>query len=103
MMDPRAQVTAASAAVGGATIGTGCAAVGVVTGGTIGSACGIPFALFTFGLSIPISAVMGGGVGLVTGGAVGTTAGATTGGAIGFGGYRKRAEIKKAIAKAKEV
>jgi len=101
--DPRTRVTAASAAVGGATIGTGGAAVGVVTGGTIGAACGIPFALFTFGLSVPVSAMIGGGVGLVTGGAVGTTAGATTGGAVGFGTYTKRAEIKAGIEKAKEV
>merc|ERR1712151_183322 len=74
-----------------------------VTGGTVGAACGIPFALFTFGLSIPFSAVIGGGVGLVTGGAVGTTVGATTGGAAGFGAYTKRAEIREAIKKAKEI
>merc|ERR1719189_267246 len=101
--DRRVQVTTASAAVGGATVGTGGAALGAVTGGFVGGACGIPFALFTFGLSIPVSAVIGGGVGLVTGGAVGTTVGATTGGATGFGAYTKRAEIKEAIKKAKEV
>merc|ERR1719189_2927616 len=101
--DRRVQVTAASAAVGGATIGTGGAVVGLVTGGTIGGACGIPFALFTFGLSIPISAMIGGGVGLVTGGAVGTTVGATTGGVAGFGAYTKRVEIKAAIEKARQV
>merc|ERR1711920_583334 len=41
--------------------------------------------------------------GLVAGGAVGTTVGATTGGALGFGTYTKRAEIKAGIEKAKEV
>merc|ERR1719464_1373337 len=47
--------------------------------------------------------MIGGGLGLVTGGAVGTTAGATAGGAVGFGTYTKRVEIKQAVAKAKEV
>merc|ERR1711920_431040 len=41
--------------------------------------------------------------GLVAGGAMGTTVGATTGGAVGFGAYTKRAEIKAGIEKAKEV
>jgi len=40
---------------------------------------------------------------LVTGGATGTTIGATTGGAVGFGTYTKRAEIKAAIEKARQV
>jgi len=101
--DRRVQVTAASTAAGGAAVGAGGAAVGLLTGGTIGAACGIPFALFTFGLSIPVTAMIGGGFGLVTGGAVGTTVGATTGGAVGFGAYTKRAEIKAGIKKAKEV
>jgi len=103
LKDRRVQVTAASAAVGGATVGTGGAVAGLVTGGTLGAACGIPFALFTFGLSIPVSAMIGGGVGLVTGGAAGTTIGATTGGAVGFGTYTKRAEIKAAIEKGRQV
>merc|ERR1719330_1856514 len=47
--------------------------------------------------------MVGGGVGLVTGGAAGTTIGATTGGAMGFGTYTKRAEIKAAIEKARQV
>merc|ERR1712203_547136 len=88
---------------GGAAVGAGGAAVGLVTGGTVGAACGVPFALITFGLSIPVSAMVGGGFGLVTGGAVGTTVGATTGGAAGFSMYTKRAEIKAGIEKAKEV
>jgi len=93
--DRRAQVTAASAAAGGA----GGTAVGLVTGGAVGAACGVPFALFTFGISIPISAMIGGGLGAATGGAVGATAG----GAVGFGAFTKRAEIKAGIEKAKEV
>jgi len=101
--DRRVQVTAASAAVGGATVGTGGAVAGLVTGGFVGGACGIPFALITFGLSVPVSAMIGGGVGLVTGGAAGTTIGVTTGGAAGFGAYTKRAEIKAAIEKARQV
>jgi len=101
--DRRVQVTAASAAVGGAAVGAGGAAVGLLTGSTVGAAIGVPFALFTLGLSIPVSAMIGGGFGLVTGGAVGTTVGATTGGAVGFGTYTKRAEIKAGIEKAREV
>merc|ERR1712079_320288 len=92
--DRRTQVTAASAGVGGA-------AAGLVTGGAVGAAAGIPFALFTFGLSIPIGGMLGGGFGLVTGGAAGTTVGATAAGALGYGGFMKRAEIRAAISAAR--
>merc|ERR1719356_917006 len=95
--DRRTQVTAASAGVGGAACGVGGAAAGLVTGGAVGAAAGIPLALFTFGLSIPIGGMLGGGFGLVAGGAAGTTVGATAGGALGYGGFTKRAEIRAAI------
>jgi len=95
--DPRTQVTAASAGLGGAACGVGGAAAGLVTGGAVGAAAGIPLALFTFGLSIPIGGMLGGGFGLVAGGAAGTTVGATAGGALGYGGFTKRAEIQAAI------
>lgn len=94
--DRRAQVTAASAAAGGASIGTTGAGVGLLAGGAMGAAAGILPAIFTFGLSIPFGAVVGGGFGLTVGGLTGTTAGVTAGGALGFGAYTKRAEIKKA-------
>jgi len=99
--DPRTQVTAASAGVGGAACGVGGAAAGLVTGGAVGAAAGIPFALFTFGLSIPIGGMLGGGFGLVAGGAAGTTVGATAGGALGYGGFTKRAEIRAALSAAR--
>merc|ERR1712151_1182632 len=99
--DRRTQVTAASAGLGGAACGAGGAAAGLVTGGALGGAVGIPFALFTFGLSIPAGAMLGGGVGLVAGGAAGTTVGATAGGALGYGGFTKRAEIQAAISAAR--
>jgi len=94
--DRRLQVTAASAAGGGAAVGAGAALGGLAVGGAIGAAIGIVPALFTFCLSIPVGAALGGGCGLVVGGAAGTTTGAAAGGAVGFGAYTKRAEIKKA-------
>jgi len=95
--DRRTQVTAASAGLGGVACGAGGAAAGLVTGGALGAAAGIPVAFFTFGLSIPVGAMLGGGFGLVAGGAAGTTVGATAGGALGYGGFTKRAEIQAAI------
>jgi len=90
------QTTAASALGGAAAMGTGGAATGAVTGGIAGAAAGLPFALFTFGLSIPIGAAMGGVSGAVVGTAAGATAGAIGGGAAGYGGYQYRGEIRGA-------
>lgn len=53
----------------GAKIGAG---LGTVIGTTVGAAVGLLPALFTFGLSIPIFAAVGGGAGLLMGSAVGT-------------------------------
>lgn len=94
---PQVQAAAAGAAGGAAAVGTGLAATGLVAGGAVGAAIGILPAIFTFGLSIPIGAAIGGGCGLVAGGAVGTTAGLTGGGAVGYFGYTKRAEIKSKL------
>merc|ERR1719311_869812 len=81
--DPDARVTAASA-VGGATVmGAGGGAVGLVAGGALGAACGVPLSLFTFGLSIPIGAAIGGGAGLCAGAVTGGTAGLVGGAAAG--------------------
>lgn len=85
-LDPKFQVTAASTAAGAVAGGT----VGTVTGGTIGAAVGVLPALFTFGLSIPIFAVVGGGMGLAAGG----SAGAVGGGAAGYYGYTYRKGLK---------
>merc|ERR1719469_1701630 len=91
--DRRVQVTAASAAGGGAAVGAGGALSGLVAGGAIGAAVGIIPALFTFGLSIPVGAMLGGGTGLCVGTLVGGTTGVVGGGAIGYGAHEKRTEI----------
>merc|ERR1712213_302196 len=72
----------------------------LLTGGAVGAAVGLLPALFTFGLSIPVGAVIGAGCGAAVGGAVGGTAGFTGAGAVGFGAYTKRAEIKSLTAAA---
>jgi len=95
--DPQAQVIAASATVGGVTFGAGGGAVGLATGGIAGAVVGIVPALFTFGLSIPFCAVVGSGAGLCLGTAVGGTTGAVGGGAVGYGVYGKRAEIRQGV------
>jgi len=91
---PKFHVTAASAAGGAVAVGTGGAAAGCVTGGAIGAAVGLVPALFTFGLSIPIGAAIGGGTGLCLGAAAGGTAGAVGGGATGYHAHTYRNEIK---------
>merc|ERR1719336_2735029 len=91
------QVTAASAA-GGVVVGAmGGAATGLLTGGTMGAAVGVVPAIFTFGLSIPFCAVLGGGCGLATGTVVGGSAGAAVGGASGYGVYTKREAISTTV------
>merc|ERR1712190_484325 len=67
---------------------------------------GVPFMLFTFGLSVPISAVIGGGVAGSTGLVVGGTAGCATGGTVGYTAFTWRKEIgqfvNKVVAKLKD-
>jgi len=99
--DRTVQVTTASA-VGGATlVGTGGAATGVLAGGALGAAIGVVPALFTFGLSIPVCALIGGGCGLVTGSAVGGTTGAVAGGVGGYETYKHREAIGSAATSAR--
>jgi hypothetical protein len=85
--DRRMQVTTVSA-VGGAAV---CAPVGGVIGMVAGGVIGLVPALFTFGLSVPFCAVIGGGMGVSSGGSMGAVAG----GSVGFGGYTYRKEIGK--------
>merc|ERR1719183_2154579 len=66
-----AGASAVGVAAGGVTGGT----VGGMTGTALGAAVGIVPAIFTFGLSIPVCAIVGGGVGVCTG--------AVAGGAVG--------------------
>jgi len=81
----RVQVTAASAAGGAAVGGVGGGAVGVGAGALVG----LPAALFTFGLSIPVCATVGGAVGATAG----ATTGAAAGGAAGYTGHKYKKEI----------
>lgn len=69
-------------AVAGGTTGAG-------AGALAGAAVGLVPAIFTFGLSIPVCAVIGGGVGA----AAGSTGGAAAGGAAAYGGHKYRKEI----------
>mmetsp|Transcript_71192 Transcript_71192/g.204144 ORF Transcript_71192/g.204144 Transcript_71192/m.204144 type:complete len:292 (+) Transcript_71192:3-878(+) len=85
--DPRTQVAAASAVGGAVALGSGGAATGLVSGGVIGAVCGLVPAIFTFGLSIPIGAAIGGGVGCATGATVAGTAGFLGGGTVGYHAY----------------
>lgn len=84
--EPKVQVTTAGAAAG--TVAGG--AVGGSAGVLVGAAVGVVPALFTFGLSIPVCAAVGGGIGLCTGSSVG----AVGGGAAGFAGYKYRKELE---------
>lgn len=88
------QATAASASGGAIVLGTTGGAAGMATGTVIGAACGIPLSLFTFGLSIPIGATVGGGFGLCAGATSGGVAGLAGGGAAGYGAYTNRDKIK---------
>lgn len=82
------------ATVGGAvTFGTAGGAFGLASGVVVGSAAGVLPALFTFGLSIPVGAVVGGAGGLCGG----TLIGAISGGVGGFTTYKYRLEIKNGL------
>lgn len=78
--------TVLSCAAGGAVVsGSAGGVVGTATGSAIGAAIGIVPAFFTFGLSIPLGAVIGGATGLFAGAAVGSTSGLLGGAALGGG------------------
>merc|ERR1712072_1029567 len=94
--DKQVQVTAASALGGAAALGASGGATGLVTGGAFGAACGAVPAIFTFGLSIPIGAAVGGAAGLCMGTVAGGTVGLVGGGAAGRSAHQHRAEIKEA-------
>jgi len=101
--DRGVQVAAVSAVGGGVVVGAGGAATGFVAGGALGAAIGILPAIFTFGLSIPVGAVMGAGCGVAVGGTVGGVSGFTGAGAIGYGAYAKRVELVAAAVRAKTI
>jgi len=82
-------VTSSSAVAGAVVGGTTTGAFGTVAG----AAAGLPLALFTFGLSIPVGAA----VGLCVGTTVGGSAGAVGGGAIGYGGFTHRKMLSEGM------
>jgi len=86
MASEKFKVTAATATAGAVVSG----GAGAVVGTTAGAAVGLIPALFTFGLSIPVCAIIGGCVGTASG----TAVGATGGSAIGYGGYTYKKQIR---------
>lgn len=86
----------AGATCGAMLGGAGGGTVGGIAGGIAGGMAGLPLALFTFGLSIPVGAVLGGGVGASAGAVTGGAAGVVTGGTAGYG-YGRRDEIKNGV------
>jgi hypothetical protein len=99
------QVTAGSAMGGAVALGASGGAAGLLAGGGMGAGCGVVFAPFTFGLSIPVGATIGATSGLFLGTAAGGTAGAVAGGAAGYGVHKHKNGISKgmngAVSKAK--
>jgi len=92
--DKKFQATAAPA-VGGAMVGcVSGGAAGLAVGGMIGAAVGVVPAPFTFGLSIPVGAMMGAGTGFVVGTGAGAAAGAAGGGAAGYAVYSKGGKLR---------
>mmetsp|Transcript_34946 Transcript_34946/g.75317 ORF Transcript_34946/g.75317 Transcript_34946/m.75317 type:complete len:424 (+) Transcript_34946:72-1343(+) len=98
--NPQVQVSAGSAAAGAAALGTAGGATGAMVGGATGILVGLVPALFTFGLSIPIGAVVGGGAGLAVGASAGAATGFVGGGAAGSLGYAYRGLPRSAVQKA---
>merc|ERR1711879_659713 len=90
------QVTTLSAASGAVAVGAGSGLMGLTAGAGVGAAVGVVPALFTFGLSIPVGAFMGGAFGLCAGTVVGGSSGLVGGGTVGYYGYERRNEIKDA-------
>jgi len=90
----RVQVTAGSAAAGTAVCAPLGGIAGGFAGGFAGGVVGLVPAIFTFGLSIPVCAAIGAGMGLCGGAVAGGSAGAVGGGSIGYGSYTYRKEIK---------
>merc|ERR1712125_59500 len=91
--DRSVQVGAVSAtvgAVGGATAG---GATGLLGGATAGGLVGLPLAFVTLGASIPVCAMLGGGLGMSAGAATGGAVGAAATGAAAYNGHKYRNDI----------
>lgn len=99
LSQPDMRLALASAVGGAAALGASGGVVGLTAGGALGAICGLAPAVFTFGLSVPLGAVLGGGVGVCFGTTVGSVIGFVGGGAAG-GAYVKRSEICNAAEEA---
>jgi hypothetical protein len=93
--DAKVQATAAGALGGAAALGSGAGAAGLAAGSVAGAMVGLVPALFTFGASIPICAVLGGGAGLAVGTAAGSVVGALGGAIAGYGTYTNRGKLQE--------
>mmetsp|Transcript_35313 Transcript_35313/g.82458 ORF Transcript_35313/g.82458 Transcript_35313/m.82458 type:complete len:502 (-) Transcript_35313:96-1601(-) len=83
LLSHMAQPPVSWAAGAGLALGTGAGATGLLAGGAAGAALGVVPAIFTFGLSIPVGGILGGGAGLCTGFVTGGIAGIFGGRAAG--------------------
>merc|ERR1719197_1109940 len=95
--EPKLHATSVSAAAGAIALGAVGGAMGAGTGAGLGMATGVVGAPFTFGLSIPVGGVVGGGVGLCAGAAVGGGTGAVVAGSTGYAAYTYRVQIKDGV------
>merc|ERR1740121_397543 len=87
----RACQVAACAALGASVVfGTGGAVLGSLVGATAGAAIGLVPAIFTFGLSIPVFALMGGGLGWSLGMVFWGIVGLLGGGVVGYSIVRRK-------------
>jgi len=93
VLDPEYEKTAGCAVGGALVFGTAGGAAATCAGAAMGAAVGVLPALFTFGLSIPVGAVVGGGMGMTIGSAAGGTAGLAAGGAS----FAYRKEIASSV------
>lgn len=91
--DPSFKTMTVKTGTGVVVLGTAGGAFGSVSGVVIGSAAGLIPALFTFGLSVPAGAVIGGSSGLFLGACTGGAAGGLT----GFTTYKYQAQIDEAV------
>lgn len=96
--DRRVQASAAGAGMGAATLGTAGATAGTAIGVAGGALVGLVPALFTFGLSIPVGAIVGGGTGLCIGATAGTATGFVGGGVVGAAAYTYRNKPRDVMA-----
>eukprot|EP00928_Gymnodinium_smaydae_P061400 TRINITY_DN45483_c0_g1_i1.p1 TRINITY_DN45483_c0_g1~~TRINITY_DN45483_c0_g1_i1.p1 ORF type:complete len:516 (+),score=71.31 TRINITY_DN45483_c0_g1_i1:85-1632(+) len=80
----KVQLTLTSSATGAVATGLVGGVAGTIAGVTVGGALGVIPSFFTFGLSIPAGATIGGGLGCCIGTAAGSSVGAVGGGIAGY-------------------